>query len=170
MPADHISIDDAKQDKLFYFVANVIVYRASDSRCLLLKRDERETTHGGKYGFPGGKLEWNNLDLNAPTRIDGDVLDFEDSIEDLIRRELLEEAGITIDSQLTYINSTTFVRPDGIPVVLVKFAATYKSGEVKLEKGAFTDYAWANEYEVDQYDCIHGIPAEVKKTIKHLKE
>ena len=42
MPAKKISIDEAKKEKLFYFVANVVVYRGSDGRCLILKRHERE--------------------------------------------------------------------------------------------------------------------------------
>ena len=58
------------------------------------------------------------------------------------------------------------MRPDEIPVVLVKFAAKYKSGEVKPEAGGFTDFAWVNGEEVENYDCIRGIKEEVRKTIK----
>ena len=168
MPAKKISIDEAKRDKLFYFVANVIVFRDSDNRCLILKRDEREKIHPGKYAVPGGKLEWNNLDINNPTRMNGDVLDFENAVEGLLKREVYEEAGIEIENNLIYINSVAFIRPNGIPVVLVKFSAKYKSGEVKLEKGSFTDFVWVNEEEVKDYDCIEGIKEEVFRTIKVL--
>lgn len=170
MPAEKISINQAKQDKLFYFVANVVVYRESDKRCLILKRDHREKVHPGKFAVPGGKLEWKDLDLNNPTRMNGDVFDFENAVEDLLKREAFEEAGIEIEDTLTYINSVAFVRPDGIPVVLVKLAAKYKSGEIKLEKGAFTDFAWVNQEEVKNYDCIKGIPEEMVKTIKLFSE
>ncbi len=64
------------------------------------------------------------------------------------------------------MNSVAFIRPDEIPVVLIKFAARYKSGEIKLEKGAFTDHAWVDEEEVKKYPCIKGIPEEVEKTIE----
>ncbi len=165
MPAKKISIENAKQDKLFYFVANVVVYR-DDGRCLILKRDEREKAHPGKFGVIGGKLEWKDLDILNPSRLNGDVLDFENSVEDLLKREALEEAGIEIDLDLKYINSVAFVRPDGIPVILVKFAARYKSGNVVLERGGFTDFAWVDEKEVGNYDCIEGIKEEVKKTIE----
>lgn len=165
MPAQKISIDNAKLDKLFYFVANVVVFRKSDGKCLILKRDEREKVHPGKYAVPGGKLEWADMDIAKPTRMNGDVIDFEHSVEDLLCREVREEAGIEIEPQLTYINSVSFIRPDEVPVVLVKFAATYKSGEVLLEQGAFTDYAWVDEKEVKGYDCIDGIADEVTKTI-----
>lgn len=166
MPAEKISLENAKQDKLFYFVANVVVWRASDQRCLILKRDEREKVHPGRFGVPGGKLEWKDMDLAKPTRINGDVLDFENAIEDLLKRESFEEAGIEIENGLTYINSVAFVRPDGIPVILAKFAAKFKSGEIKLEKGAFTDFAWVNAEEVKNYPCIDGVDEEIRKTIE----
>ncbi len=126
----------------------------------------REKVHPGKYAVPGGKLEWSNLDIKNPTRINGDVLDFENAVEKLLQREVKEEAGIEIQEKLSYINSVAFVRPDGIPVVLVKFAAQYKYGEIKLEKGAFTDYAWVDQKEIEKYDCIKGIIDEVKETIE----
>src|ERR1700730_18713284 len=128
LPAEKISLENAKQDKLFYLVANVVIYRDEDRRCLILKRDEREKVHPGKYAIPGGKLEWSDLDINHPTRMNGNVIDFENAVEDLLKREVFEEAGIEIDQALHYLNSIAFVRPDGIPVTLLNFAVKYKSG------------------------------------------
>lgn len=169
MPAEKISLDNAKQDKLFYFVANVVVYR-DDGRCLILKRDTREKVHPDKFAVPGGKLEWKDLDITKPTRMNGDVIDFENAVEDLLKRECREESGIEITGPFHYINSVAFVRPDGIPVLLVKLAARYKEGQVALEKGSFTDHAWVNEQEVNQYDCIQGIKEEVKKAVELFKK
>ena len=76
MPADKVSVDAAKPDKLFYFVCTVVPYRTADGKCLLLKRDEREKVHPGKWGVPGGKLEHGDLDLGNPTRLNGDVMIF----------------------------------------------------------------------------------------------
>ncbi len=166
MVADRISLDNAKKNKLFYFVANVVVYREGDGRCLILKRDMREKVHPGKYSVPGGKLEWENLDVSRPTRINGDVLDYQDAVERLLAREVMEEAGIELRKGLEYINSVAFIRPNEVPVILVKFAAMYGSGEVRLEKGSFTDYAWVNAEEVKGYECIDGIREEVAKTIE----
>lgn len=167
-PARYISLEAAKEDKLFYFIANVVVYRESDGRCLLLKRHEREKAHPGKYAMPGGKLEWEQLDLDNPTRVNGDVLDYEDAVEDLLQREVREEAGIEIERKLVYINSVAFVRPDGIPSILVKFAARYNSGEVVLEESGFTDHVWVNAHEVAGYECIDGVPEEVNQAIRLL--
>ncbi len=165
MPAEKISIQEAKKDKLFYVVANVVVYRESDKRCLVLKRDAREKVHPNKYAVCGGKLEWKDLDINNPTRVNGDVLDYEDAIQSLLNREVFEEAGVKIKNGLKYINNVAFIRPDGIPVILLKFAAVYDSGEVVLEKGGFTDYKWVNSQEVNNLTCIKGIPEEVAQTI-----
>lgn len=165
MKASAISIEAAKQDKLFYFVANVVVYRELDGRSLLLKRDPREKVHPNKYATPGGKLEWKDLDLANPTRMNGDVADFENALEKLLARETQEEAGVRIDtSDMRYINSVAFVRPDGIPVMLVKFAAKYVSGDVVLEEGGFTDHMWATSEEAKSLECIEGIVEELQKT------
>jgi len=166
MPAKKISIDNAKKEKLFYFVANVVVYRESDARCLILKRSEQEKVHPGKYCVSGGKLEWKDMDLEHPTRVNGNVLDYENAVEDLLIRETKEEAAIEIYPELKYINSVSFIRSDETPVILVKFAAKYKSGEVKTEEHAFAGHAWVNAEEVKNYDCIEGIKEEVKKTIQ----
>ena len=165
MPAQKISLKEAKRDKLFYFVANVVIYRESDRRCLILQRSKKERVHPGKFAVPGGKLEWRDLNLKKPTKINGEVLDFDNAIEKLLERESLEETGLTIADGLHYINSAAFIRPDGIPVVLIKFAAKYKSGAIDLSEGSFIKYAWVNANEVCNYDCILGIQEEVKKTI-----
>ena len=170
MKAEKISIEKAKEDKLFYFVANVVPYREEDGKCLILKRDEREKVHPGKWAVPGGKLEWNDMPLGNPSRMNGDVIDFENSVEDLLKRETMEEAGIEISNEIHYINSVSFVRPDGIPVVLVKFAAKYIGGEVVLEEGGFTDYAWVDAEGVKEYDCIDGVHYEVERTIEMFRK
>lgn len=170
MPAKRISLEEAKEDKLFYFVANVLVVRLSDMRCLILKRDPSEKVHPGRWATPGGKMEWGDFDLAKPTRLNGDVIDFLDSIEDLLRREAREEAGVELENDFRYINSNTFIRPDGIPVVLVKLAAPYARGSVVLEKGAFTDFAWVNAEEVKDYPCIDGICEETAKALELFKK
>jgi len=170
MRAKKISIDAAKKDKLFYFVANLVVYRESDGRCLIIKRSEREITHPNIWALPGGKLEWSDLDINNPTRMNGDVIDFEDAVEELLKRELFEEAGIKMKGKIHFINDVAFIRPDEVPVVLLKFAALYDSGEIVLEEGSFTDSAWVNETEIKEYEFIEGIDKEILETVKIFKK
>jgi 8-oxo-dGTP pyrophosphatase MutT (NUDIX family) len=165
-PAARLSLDAAKSDKLFYLVANVIVWRPADGRCLMLQRSLHETVHPGQYCFPGGKLEWADLDINKPTRVNGDVLDYEDAVEKLVAREVREEAGLTVGTDLKYINSVAYIRPDGVPSLLVKFAAPYLAGEVVLEQGSFGNFTWANAAEARALDCIMGMPEEIEKAAR----
>lgn len=143
-----------------------VVYHESDGRCLILKRHEREIAHPGRYAVPGGKLEHADLDINNSGHINGDVLDYNSALVDLLKRETLEEAGIEIHDDIHFISSMAFVRPDETPVVLLKFAVRYKSGDVVLEEDGFTDHKWVNASEVDEYPCVDGIPDEVRKTIE----
>ena len=170
MPAQNISLEDAKENKLFYFVANALVYREEDGRCLLLKRSETEKVHPGRWATPGGKMEWGDFDLKNPTRVNGEVLDYLDSVENLLKRETREEAGIELKDDFKFINSNTFIRPDGIPVVLLKLTVPYKSGDVVLEEGCFDDFAWVNAEEVKELACIDGVHEEVAQAISLYKK
>ncbi len=165
MKAEKISLEKAKEKQLFYFVANVIIYRESDGRCLILKRSESEKVHPGKYCVPGGKFEWSDIDINTPTRMNGDVYDYENALEKLLEREAKEECGLEVSGHPLYINSVAYIRPDGVPAMMLKFTMKYKSGEVKIEDGAITDHAWVNAEEIKQYDCISGIQEEVAYAI-----
>jgi 8-oxo-dGTP pyrophosphatase MutT (NUDIX family) len=170
MSAGKVSTEQAKQDKLFYVVADTMVYRASDGRCLILKRDMREKVHPGKWATVGGKFEHRDLDLNNPTRQEGDVLVFEDGIYELIAREAQEEAGVSIKMPPRFVGLKTIVRPDGIPVVILHFVSEYAAGEVVPEPGGFTEFAWVNEQEVKNYDCIEDIAKGVETAVKLFNE
>lgn len=166
MRAARVSTTNAKQDKLFYVVTNATVYRSEDGRCLILKRDEREVVHPGKWANVGGKLEHADLNMASPTSIAGDVVVFDDALMQLLAREILEESGVKVKPGPKFIGSKVFVRPDETPVVLLIFAVEYDSGEVKPEAGAFTEAAWVNAEEINNYDCIDGIKEEIETTIK----
>lgn len=98
--------------------------------------------------------------------MNGDVIDFEDAVASLGRREAKEEANIELGNDFRLLGDIVFVRPDGIPVVMLQFGAEYVGGEVKPEVGAFTEAAWVDAKEVKDYDCIDGIPEEVARTIQ----
>ena len=52
MKAERISLEKAKSNKLFYVVGTVIPYRASDGRCLILKRSENEAKRANPVPKP----------------------------------------------------------------------------------------------------------------------
>lgn len=165
--AKKISIENAKPDKLFYFVANVVVYRRSDERVLILKRIETEKVFPGLWAMIGGKLEHGDFDITKPDNIlNEETISFWNPIEKLLQREIKEEAGIEVHDRMTYLRSVMFVRPDGIPTIMPVFVAEYKSGEVEFEKDSFTDSAWVNEKEMCDYKCIPSIYDEAEAALK----
>ncbi len=165
----HISIEKAKKEKLFYFVATGIIYRASDRRCLLLKRSEKEIAHPGLWSGVGGKLEWKDFEQTPITRMNHDIPNWEGVIENLLIREAKEESGLQVTDP-KYIKSIGFLRPDGVPVICAKFALKYESGDVEIPP-EFDDFAWINLEEVKTYQpIIAGIAAEVAAAIVLYRE
>lgn len=159
----NISIKKAKKDKLFYFVVTGVIYRPKDGRCLILKRSEKEVAHPGLWSLPGGKLESSDFDEKNITRQNHDIPNWENIAEKLLYREIYEECGLKVQDP-RYLTSIGFVRPDGVPAVLIKFSVKYKSGKVMLAP-EFEDYAWVNEKEVNSYKLVKGIEDEVPLTI-----
>ena len=163
IPAEKISTVHAKSDKLFYVIVTLVPYRISDEKVLLLKRSDTEKVHPGKWGIPGGKLEWSDIDLDNPDEMNGIVKDYHHTLFELAARETQEESGIDIENDMKFVTSKVFIRPDGVPTVLFQFTApvTENGKEVILEQGAFTDFAWVSEKDIESFDCIQGIKEEV---------
>src|SRR4051812_2620229 len=111
-----ISLEKAKQHKLFYFVVTGTIYNPKLKKCLILQRSKKEIAHPGLWGVTGGKLEWADLENNPPTRQNFDILDWEGLVEKLIVREAKEESGLDVEDP-RYLDSVVFLRPDKVPVV-----------------------------------------------------
>lgn len=154
----NISTDEAKQNKLFYVVSNIIIVNPLNSTCLLLKRSKLEKVHPGKWAFPGGKLEHNDV-IELLAESGRDPIDGIDNImAKLAAREAQEECGLRVNIEnSTIISNKVFVRPDNVPVFMVVMATEYTGGKVKLEPNAFSDFAWVNVINFPKYDCIDGI-------------
>ena len=159
-----ISLDRAKKDKLFYFVVTGTIYHPKLKKCLILQRSKKEIAHPGLWGVVGGKLEWADLKNNPITRKNFDILDWEGLVEKLLTREAKEESGVDVYDPC-YLDSVVYLRTDNVPVVCFKFAVKWKKGKVKIAL-EFEDFAWVDEDEVKKFQCIQGIPEEVKKTIE----
>ena len=157
-----ISLDFAKSNKLFYFVVTGIIYHPKLKKCLVLKRSEKEIAHPGLWGVTGGKLEWEDLENNKPSRQNFDITDWEGMVESLLYREAKEESNLEVTDP-KYLTSVVFLRPDKVPVVCLKFAVKYKSGEVKIP-GEFDGFKWVTAEEAKQLKCIQGIPEEIEQT------
>ncbi len=124
---------------------------------LILKRSPDKKAFPGKWTVPGGGLETDDY-INTP-KTTGDHWYF--ALENTLRREVKEECGLEA-GKVSYLLDMTFVRADGIPVLILSFYAPYKSGEVKLDEDN-VEFAWATLEELKKYDLIEGLLGEIER-------
>lgn len=165
MPSDSVSIDVAEKNKLFYVVANLIPVRQQDGKALILKRGDNEQVYPGKWATIGGNMEHGEFDAQKPAQAEDSSSVYNYPLLSLLERKAQHEAGIKFQEPLVFIDNKLIIRPDGIPINLMTFTARYTEGEIALQIGDFTEYAWVDGDEVDDYDCIEGVKEEVKKAL-----
>ena len=121
------------------FIVNTQCAVLRGDRILMIVRGEGVKHAPGVLAFPGGKVEVE----------DGPA----DILETTVRREVLEETGITVSSELEYVRSVAFTLGDGIPVVDVLFLGEYVEGEPRIaDPGEVADILWMTGDEVLAHD------------------
>lgn len=88
--------------------------------------------------------------------------------EDVLRREIKEEVNLHV-SNIRYVTSIAYERPDGHHCVIISLACDHKDGDVKLCP-ALTEYAWVTLEEAKNYDLIEGIYDELVLVAKHVQQ
>ncbi len=131
-----------------------------DGKYLLVQRSFEKKVFPGKWTVPGGGLEVDDY-IGLPTSGAGQ---WYRAIEKSLVREVMEEVNLEVD-KFNYLVDIAFIRPDGIPVIVLSFWADYKGGEVKLNDENIK-YAWATLEEAKNYDLIEGIWEEIEMVDK----
>lgn len=142
------------KDPHLHFVAlTCIIHRKG--KYLITKRSPEEKAFPNQWTVPGGRMSVEDyINLPKPTESA-----WYGAVEEGLRREVKEEVNLEI-GRPHFLVDMAFVRPDGIPVVVLSFWANYKSGKVKLDSDA-VDHAWVTEKQAKKYDLISGIYEEI---------
>lgn len=143
------------QKEMHRVVATAIIYH--QGKYLLLKRSDKEKAFPGKWTVPGGGLHPDDYIRTQPTTQAGN---WYFAIAHSLAREVKEETNLKV-SDFQYLVDLTFIRPDGVPVVVLSFFTTSNSGKVKLRDKMLVDSTWATVKEVKKYDLIDGIREEI---------
>ncbi len=148
-------------NKAHYVVVTGIIIK--DGKFLITKRAPTEKAFPNLWTVPGGKLELKDYegrqkDTNSH---------WYNIFEELLKREVKEETSLDIKN-IKYLTSLVFIRPDGIPTVVVSLFAEHYNGAVKLNDESI-DYAWVTLDEARNYELIDGIYEELEMLDKHLK-
>lgn len=149
------------KNQVHYITATVIVVK--EGEFLITRRADWEKAFPGKWTVPGGKLKV----LDYALKDKDTASHWYNVLEDVAKREVLEEVGLEIKN-LDYVTSLVYVRPDGIPSLIISLYADYIGGEVKL-CNALTEYKWVSLEEAKNYDLIEGIYEELEVLDKKLK-
>ena len=152
---------EIKDQKLHRISSTAIIHK--DGKYLIAKRSLDKKVCPGKWTVPGGGLEMSDYIDKPKTTADAWYY----AIENSLRREIKEEVNLEVD-KLHYLCDMTYIRPDGVPGVILSYYCDYKSGEVKLNDES-TDYRWVTAEEARSYDLVEGIPEEIEMVDKIIK-
>ncbi len=153
------------KDKELHRIALTAIIYNDEGKFLLTQRSLTKKAFPGKWTVPGGGLNIDDYMHTPPTTAAGQ---WYHSLENTLRREVREEVNLEIEKP-QYLLDLTFIRPDGIPVVVLSYYAKYKSGEIKLDDDSI-DFKWVTLAEAKDYDLIAGIWEEIEMVDKILKK
>lgn len=157
---------EPKYKDLHRIVTTTIIYRKrkSDFEFLVTKRAPHKKAFPNKWTVPGGGLETDDYINLKPTTKEGH---WYNALNNSIVREIKEEVNVKI-SKPELLVDMTFIRGDGVPVIIFSYYAKYISGQIKLDEDA-TDFKWVTVKEAKKYDLIDGIWGEIRDVEKILK-
>lgn len=135
-------------------------------RYLITKRAAHKKAWPGRWTVPGGGLETSDYLNTEATYQNSESPQWYNAVEAALRREIREEAGVEIENG-QYLLDVCFIRPDGVPVLVLSFYAKYVSGEVTLDEDS-DDFAWIAASDVASYELIQGIDHEIKMIEERL--
>lgn len=156
---------DIKDKELHRVATTAIIYNA-EGKFLITKRAMHKKHFPGRWTVPGGGLSTDDY-TNLPRTHIGDNQWYY-SVTNALKREVKEEVGLEIDKP-EYLLDLTFIKGDGVPVLVLSYYAEYLSGDVVLDEDA-TEYKWVSVDELKNYDLIEGIDHEIELVDEILKK
>ena len=146
---------EIKDKELHRISITAIIYN-DEGKYLVTQRSLEKKAFPGKWTVPGGGLEVGDY-MNSKPNKDGQ---WYNAVLSTLRREVKEEVNLEIEKP-EYLLDIAFIRPDGIPVIILSYFAKYKSGDVVLDKDSIA-YKWVTLDEAKKTDLIDGIFDEIK--------
>ena len=156
-------------DELHRIAVTGIIWRKDNDgkyRYLITKRSPEKKAWPGRWTVPGGGLDVNDYMHGEATYQNSESPQWYNAVETTLRREIKEEVGVEVED-INYLLDVAFIRPDGVPAIVLSFYCKYASGEVKLDEDA-VEFAWITAEEVSSYELIQGIDHEILEVEKRL--
>lgn len=136
------------------FIVNVEAAIYNENKWLIIERSKKEAHAAGLLSLVGGKAE-----------LEGNTNDI---LERTLKREVREEVGVSLENNLQYVNSTSFVTDAGEHVVDVVFMCAHESGEAKVKSPDEVESVhWMTPEEVYEHP---NAPEYLKASIRRAEE
>ena len=135
---------------------------AKNGKYLIAKRAKWEKAFPEMWTVPGGKVKVLDYALRKKDTKDH----WYNILEEALKNEVREEVGLEI-GKIGYVTSMVYIRPDGIPCLIISLYAEPLDGEVKL-CDALTEHKWVSLKEAKEYELIEGIYEEIEMLEDHL--
>jgi 8-oxo-dGTP pyrophosphatase MutT (NUDIX family) len=158
---------EIKDRELHRIVTTTIIWKKDKTgfKYLITKRAPHKKVHPNKWTVPGGGLTVDDY-INEKPSTKG-APQWYGAMQKSLLRELAEEVGVRVGKP-EFLVELTFIRPDGIPVIVFSYFTKFISGKVKLDDDA-VEFAWPTLREAKKYDLIDGIWGELRDVEKILK-
>lgn len=141
-----------------------IIIDPSD-KVLITRRHKDKKKWPGKWTLPGGQLEDTDY-IGTPTKINNQ---WYGTLENCVRREVLEETGITLPKQNPLYYLCNIAVPGTLIVSFFTYTTVYSHEyKIVLQENECDDYAWIDFKDVKKYDLIDGIEGELREVLGYL--
>jgi len=140
---------------------------SSVKKYLITKRAPHKKAWPLKWTVPGGGMEVDDYIHGETNFANSESPQWYNAVEKTLRREIKEEVGLEV-SDINYLLDIAFIRPDGIPAIVLSFYCKYAGGEVALDEDA-TEFAWITATQTPDYELIQGIDHEIQLVEERLK-
>lgn len=153
------------KDKELHRIATTCIIYNAEGKYLVTKRAGHKKSHPNMWTVPGGGLITDDY-IHKP-QTNGNQ-GWYGALEAALYREIDEEVKVKIGNP-TYLLDMTFLRPDGIPILVLSYYAPYISGGVKLDEDT-VDFKWVSLKEAKELDLIPGIYEEIEMVENLIKK
>lgn len=118
-----------------------------DSNILILKRSEESKFGAGLWDIPGGKLE------------------FAETLNESIIREIKEETNISIKVLKTIASTSSLNTSKNKQFVTIIYLCEYRGGNVKIDN-EHTDYKWINPKKALELPMVYYATKGIKAILE----
>jgi|GEM_PF-5393422 len=161
--------EDVALNNRFCVVANCIIYdphpdpsrghlEDSGNRYLVIRRRSNSMIYPGLWSVPGGGVEEEDYIERPQTSPNA----WNGVLEITMRREVRQEVGIEV-GPLEFLSDFLFIRPDGVPVIGLRYAARALSTDVVCNELESEEFGWIRIGNLAYLKFIGEIPDEILK-------